>query len=168
MQRLLEPGDEPIEGGLHACSRVFGLDKYDGIALLCASSLYVIENFRLDSDGRPVAVAPSVAGSGFGAHSQEAAAASASATSSQTPVPFVATVQLRPAQQTAAQNPDAPASESSSELTSPRSATRTTESESPATLNWPSTEHIPVLHVQRPGSVGSVLRHVCMHLSSCQ
>eukprot|EP01122_Echinamoeba_exundans_P014023 TRINITY_DN6266_c0_g2_i2.p1 TRINITY_DN6266_c0_g2~~TRINITY_DN6266_c0_g2_i2.p1 ORF type:complete len:3498 (+),score=514.91 TRINITY_DN6266_c0_g2_i2:93-10586(+) len=49
IRRLLEPGEEPLH--MFNCSRIHGMDKIDGIFLLCKQSAYFIQYYCVNKDG---------------------------------------------------------------------------------------------------------------------
>ena len=49
--RLLEPGDEENIFGIYICARISGLDRHDGIAVVCKNNMYVMASFIINNNG---------------------------------------------------------------------------------------------------------------------
>ncbi len=64
--RHLESGEQVLDGGLIPCARIAGLDKHDGVAVLCAHNLYVIDGFGMGEAGELVELDPAQAALGAG------------------------------------------------------------------------------------------------------
>lgn len=48
LKRLLQPGDEPTD--MYNCGRVVGLDKMDGIFVICQNNAYFIQDYHITKD----------------------------------------------------------------------------------------------------------------------
>ena len=54
LKKLLQPGDEPTD--MYNCGRVVGLDKFDGIFVICQSNAYFIHDYHITSNHELVEV----------------------------------------------------------------------------------------------------------------
>jgi hypothetical protein len=62
LKRLLQPGDEPTD--MYNCGRVVGLDKMDGIFVVCQNNAYFIQDYHITQDHELVEVTSTSGGVG--------------------------------------------------------------------------------------------------------
>jgi hypothetical protein len=61
LKRLLQPGDEPTD--MYNCGRVVGLDKKEGIFVICENNAYFIQDYHITKDHELIEVLPAAGAS---------------------------------------------------------------------------------------------------------